>query len=383
MCPLADPPGLIVTLGSPARSGARRHEAQALEVLACRLAALKGWNYGGEYAVDRGHRSGQARLYFVPDETLLIDDARQLGIADEDDLFGGVVPHAFVATKTITHALVAADAAAPAGWSAGFSDAIRDIVLPGYAVFSAEDARRGASRLLSLEPGSRLRYKPARGIGGGGQVSLTTLDELETCLANDSELVRCGAVIEIEVEELLTWSMGQTHVSDLAIAYYGTQFQTRNHKGQRVYGGTDLTVIRGSLQSLLRDLPNGAPAELRLAVEQACRYDRAIGEAFPGFMASRRNYDVLQGISADGRKRSGVLEQSWRCGGATPAEIAALEAFRADSGLTLIHTESREIYEAVEPPLDATVYFRGDDPETGTLLKYGRIRRHGHPAAKT
>ena len=47
---------------------------------------------------------------------------------------------------------------------------------------------------------------------------------------------------------------------------------------------------------------------------------------------------------AVGRRRSGVLEQSWRAGGASGAEIAALEAFRADPSLPSVRAITREVY---------------------------------------
>jgi len=48
-----------------------------------------------------------------------------------------------------------------------------------------------------------------------------------------------------------------------------------------------------------------------LAVNQARRYDKCTC-AYPGFVASRRNYDVGQGTDANGEWRSGVFEASWR-----------------------------------------------------------------------
>lgn len=44
--------------------------------------------------------------------------------------------------------------------------------------------------------------------------------------------------------------------------------------------------------------------------------DAAALDCFPGFFASRRNYHIGQGRDAKGRFKSGVLEQSWRIGGA-------------------------------------------------------------------
>ena len=72
---------------------------------------------------------------------------------------------------------------------------------------------------------------------------------------------------------------------------------------------------------------------MRQAIEYARIFDTAAAIFFPGCFASRRNYDIAQGRDGNGRERFGVLEQSWRVGGASSAEIAALEAFRADPGL--------------------------------------------------
>ena len=89
-----------------------------------------------------------------------------------------------------------------------------------------------------------------------------------------------------------------------------------------MYGGSELLVVRGGFEALHA---LGLPAEAALAVAQARVYDAAATEHFPGLFASRRNYDVVRGLDAAGRPRCGVLEQSWRIGGASGAEVAALE----------------------------------------------------------
>ena len=82
------------------------------------MAALKGYAFGGQHEPQR-HYSGP--VYLVPSDTLVgLEAARALGVNGEQDLFGGVVPHAFVATKVITHPLVTERAQSPAGWSHGF-----------------------------------------------------------------------------------------------------------------------------------------------------------------------------------------------------------------------------------------------------------------------
>ena len=102
-------------------------------------------------------------------------------------------------------------------------------------------------------------------------------------------------------------------------------------------------------------------------------------ECFPGMFASRRNYDVIQGTDAAGRRRSGVLEQSWRVGGASGAEIAALEAFRAEPALRAVRASTVEDYgeAAPPPPPGATVYFRGVDERVGPITKYATVEPHG------
>ena len=113
----------------------------------------------------------------------------------------------------------------------------------------------------------------------------------------------------------------------------------------------------------------------RLAVAQARTDDRS-AKTFPGFLASRRNYDVSQGLDARGRWRSGVLEASWRSGGASTAELAALSAFNQDSALQVVEASSLKRFgRRRKPPPGAVIHFEGDDPEEGPLLRYTVVTR--------
>ena len=72
-----------------------------------------------------------------------------------------------------------------------------------------------------------------------------------------------------------------------------------------------------------------------------------------------------------------MLEPSWRLGGASGAEIAALEAFRAEPSLRAVDAVSIEVYgDNPSVPEGAAVYFRGVDPHVGPLTKYTMIERH-------
>ncbi|HLX28963.1 MAG TPA: DUF3182 family protein [Casimicrobiaceae bacterium] len=349
------------------------HDHETCRELARLLAAIKGYDFAGEY--DR-HASYEGDVYFVPTDTLIgIDHARSLGIASEHDLFGGVVPYPFVATKCISHPLVDEHARVPEGWSRCFADAVRDAVLEGFSAFAPDDAMRAGSCLL---PGGPVRVKRALGIGGHGQAIVSNRGELERALADVDvdEMMRYGISIEEHLDGVTTHSVGQARLDDLVASYFGTQRLTHNNNGKDVYGGSDLIVARGDFDALLAMNP---PPAARHAVEKARRYDRAAFECFRGIFASRRNYDVVEGIDSIGATRIGVLEQSWRVGGASAAEVAALAAFRDDPSLRAVRASSVEVYgDAAWPPPGATVYFRGTDDHGGALTKYCTIDRDVH-----
>ena len=153
-----------VVVYSPAEGfNSQSHESVTRMRLGEQLAKLKGYAFAGEYE-ESGAYDGP--LYFVPSRTLDGPAAARLGIAGENDLFGGVVPYPFVGTKTITHPLSHAHAGAPAGWSALFPEAVKDAVLRGYAAFTPEDAVLAGERLLTH---GAVRVKPALALGGRGQ----------------------------------------------------------------------------------------------------------------------------------------------------------------------------------------------------------------------
>jgi hypothetical protein len=336
------PNGFVAVHVANERYG-RAHERATRAEIARRLAAFKGYDFAGAY--DRT-KTYSGPLYFVPSDTLIGAEAKALGIQGEHDLFGGVVPFSFVATKAITHPLVEPDAAAPVGWSHDLGPRRGDAVLQGFSGFSLEDAQRAGARLLRRGP---VRVKRVRETGGLGQIVAADAAALEQALAalDPAEVARDGVVLEENLSKVTT--------------------------GSAVYGGSDLAVVRGGFDALLNlDPPEGA----RQAIAQAQAYDAAAETAFPGMILSRRNYDVARGFDAGRRPRCGVLEQSWRMGGASGAEIAALEAFRADPSLRAVRAATVEIYGEAEPPPHATVYFCGRDEEVGPMTKYAVVERY-------
>jgi hypothetical protein len=351
--------------------GFREHERASRTWIARRLASLLGYAYGGA----RSAKPGEGPVYIVPTEALEPAEAARLGVRGEDDLFGGVVPHPFVATKSISHALVDDDAESPRGWLPAFAQAVKGLVLRGYTAFSIADARRAALRLLGDGP---VRIKPSSAKGGLGQATVRAAHELDSVLESlePADLARYGMVIEEDMEEARTCSVGQVKVAGLVASYCGTQRTTRNCHGASAYGGSHLVVARGGFDALSA---LGLPPEFREALRQARRFDEAVLASFDGLYKSRTNYDVLQGATRRGATCAGVLEQSWRPGGASAAEVAALQAFRDDPALTAVEASTFEVYGDAEPPPHASIVFEGVDESAGKLTKYCMVEEHGNP----
>lgn len=343
------------------------HETVTRAEVARRIACMKGCGVSAELP----QSLWPARTYLIPSETVVgLTLAKSIRLHGEDDLFGGVVPHAFIATKAITHPLFSATSERPEGWNPIFHRLVGDAVLPGYTAFSRSDATKAGRQLLALGP---VRVKPVAETGGHGQVVVKDVKELNVCLSQmtDRTLQGFGLVLEHNLSAVETLSVGQVRVAGILASYYGKQHLTENNVGAVTYGGSDLMVVRGDFSALLKTL---APGAERTAVEQALIYHDAVSACFSGFFASRINYDVAQGVSATGQWCSGVLEQSWRLGGATGAEIAALEAFHEDPNLSFVRSKCVETFGALRPlPAGAVTYFQGEDPEVGLLTKYALL----------
>jgi hypothetical protein len=356
-----------------AESGRARHDRASRTWVAERIAVLQGSSYAGEFDPDRRY---EASLYFVPVDTLTAKAANGLGIRSAQDLFGGVVPDAFVATKAIAHPLVSIEALAPAGWSHDFALRLQDAVLFGYSAYSLGDALIAAERVLER---GLARVKIPHGIGGHGQFVLEQVSDAEALLEKigPQAIAADGIVVEQHLDEVETFSVGRVRVGEAEASYWGRQRLTRNLRNDEVYGGSDLTVVRGGYDGLLElDLS----PEVSHAVLQARIYESAAAESFPGFFASRCNYDIAHGRGGDGAWRSGVLEPSWRIGGASPAEIAALERLCEEPALSSVNASTFEVYGDCEVPPGALVQFREIDERVGKITKYCLLEADGSPA---
>ena len=300
--------GVVVTYALVDSVDPDSHEARTRAGIATKLAELKGFEFAGEY--DRGARY-DGPVYFVPSDALSsIEAAQALGIHGEDDLFGGVVPHGFVATKVITHPLFDAQAHAPPGWVPAFPQAVAGSVLEGFSAFAREDAQRAGARLLERGP---VRVKRATGIGGRGQFVVKTRDELADVLGaiEAEEFSTSGVVVEENLDDVTTYSVGQVRVAGLLASYCGTQRLTTNNRGAEVYGGSDLFVVRGDFDALLRFPLTDA---VRLAIAQARAVRRGRARMLPGLLrfAAQLRRDAghrCAGTAALGRPRAIVADR--------------------------------------------------------------------------
>ena len=251
-------------------------------------------------------------------------------------------------------------------------------MLPGYTAFTPHDARSAGRKLL--ERGT-VRVKPALATGGRGQTVAQDAAALDAAIdaIEAEDLRRCGIALEHSLSEIITYSVGRVSVGEWVATYFGTQKLTTDHGGARVYGGSDLVVARGDFDALLT---LAVPSDAQLAIARARTYDAAASACFPGLIASRRNYDIALGLDETGERRCGVLEQSWRIGGASGPEVAALEAFREDPALRAVRASCTEIYGDAEPPPDATVYFDGIDEKVGRIVKYTVTGSYADPRSQ-
>ncbi|MCM8562312.1 DUF3182 family protein [Pseudomonas shahriarae] len=350
------------------RPDAPLHEVETNRALARWLAQILGLDYGVSYSADL---HSPADLYLLPTQTLIgAAQALSLGVKGPEDLWGGYVDHDFICTKAITHGLHAPDAVAPEGWSPLFAERVRGVVLDGLSVFAMEDARIAATQLLDSGP---IRLKPVHACAGRGQEVIESLKQLELILARPDmpELFAQGVVLEQDLQEVVTHSVGQSFIGGRVFSYCGEQYLTQDGQGEAVYGGSNLLVVPGYYDALLA---LALDDDVRLAIEQAQVFDNAADEAYPGFYASRRNYDIAQGLDSQGTRRSGGLEQSWRMGGASSAEVAALQSFINDPGLRAIRVSSVETYIDQPLPAHAIEIYRGPAEHGDFLLKYVTVQ---------
>src|SRR5947208_14025924 len=240
------PRGVVVVYFSRFGKPLQAHHKVVLDLNAMAIAKIKGYEFGGHYDTTYHYADP---LFFMPDDTLLLDEASGLGIGSPNDLYGGIVPYLFAKTKAITHGLVDHHAERPMGWSAAFAERVQEIVVPGYTVFSNRDARMAARRMLTRGP---IRLKRPLSASGKDQTAITTSNELDAVLerVGADEMATHGLVLEENLRQVKTLSVGEVAVGSLKLSYHGTQRTVTDNEGRPVYGGSDLVCVRGGWEAL-------------------------------------------------------------------------------------------------------------------------------------
>lgn len=337
------------------RPGDRRHDIESLSSMARYLAKTCASQHVATCTDFHTHN-----LYFMPGFAL----SRQHVTRDltESEFLGGLVDYEFMTTKLITHPAWHAESQLPDGWVEPMAVDLRAAVLPGFSTFSQSAALAAGSALLADGP---IRIKQPYARAGRGQTVILDTAALRSFLDRHPEpQLAEGLVIETNIEASRTYSIGQIRVADMAISYIGRQFDGPDLLGDKVYKGSRLFVVRGGWDNLLRQCSGGRPL-----IDAALTYDRAAAKHL-NMIASRKNYDVLVSTGSDYPPRLGVLEQSWRIGGATPAEILAMRILRDNGRASAARTVVHEKYG--DPP-----YFHAND-----LVVYSGLNEKGQPLHK-
>jgi hypothetical protein len=354
--------GQVVTLAAGERPAGQK--VARFADLCLEIARIKDMDFAGEFNQLRVDQASS--LYFVPYQTIVGNDpAAQLGIRKAGDFFGGIVPYPYMKSKSVSHDVVLGAAGRPDGWCPEFAADVAHVVLPGISVFHRNDAAKAAS--LMFRRGRHLRGKRTPVSGGAGQSRLSSIREAVDAIGNidEAELRQSGYVLELNLLEEVTRSVGRVEIGDVTVSYHGIQHSARDVDGKIHYGGSDLYVVRGGFQELLRHV---SVPHIELAIRQAQVFDKSARERL-GVLASRRNYDVLQGYDGSGTFMSGVLEASWKLGGASGAEIMAIGVMKDNSRLDAVRASSHFVYgQDVATPPRAREHYRGPNPKSASPL---------------
>ena len=336
--------GVVVAYVSDQQAHASEHERITQAEFARRLAALKDYEAGGLY---EPRRPCPGRIYFVPGITLTRSQAAALGIRGPDDLFGGVVPHAFVATKVISHPLVRPDAAALPGWNPAFGAQVGERCWPAMPLsittMRAEPAI-GCSKAGRCA--SSRSAPPAAAASGGARRRLELQRQLEAI--DPGEVVTHGAGARRKPErrphhQRRPGEGRRSHGKLLRPAAPDAQ-----QPGERGLRRLRPDRVRGDFDALLAQ---DVPPEIRGGDRAGAALQRGRRSlATPASLPRATTTTSSLGRDAAGRSRSGVLEQSWRLGGATGAEIAALEVFRDQPGRNRVRASAIEVFGESPPP---------------------------------
>jgi hypothetical protein len=333
--------------------------------LAAHLATIIGGKYvdGIEYP-----NAGQPGI----DMTLMpydsVDPSEPIANRVEGDsgIYGAVVDR-LKGTKSICHTPFC-DEGLPSSYDDAFSSRIDELgVKPmGFVVFGIDDAVDAIDFMKKRGSGVRIKLPLGSGVDNQKIIDSGKPSSLQDWIKSRVEgdhIQQYGLVIEEEVlpsssDLPFALSTGELVVSEEHYTYVG--WQVKGENGQ--YGGTVLRLTRGRQHpENVANIP-GNLAEVANVVTQASR-DMLVEKA------GRMNFNYLYGAGAgDTTDRLILTEPTFRPGGASAAELMAIEALLEDSSLPGIWART-----SVEYGGRPSQQFRqeGKTVWTGSEKKYG------------
>jgi hypothetical protein len=263
--------------------------------------------------------------YQIPSSTITLSEAERRGVRSVDDLYGVAIGvNDIPGSKVSLHRVIGSS---PHGYSRSVANSLteRGLVLPGYSVFNIESAQLAFQALHNDDYSVRL--KDPRQSDSGGQWVVECETDLLDVLQRLPELGTHGVVLESNLSDTSTLSMGSVIIDGVCYSFLARQFDVK-HLGKTRFGGGQVTFY----QCELSDLADNVDDEyLKVAIEKASSAHDVFSQYEP--IASRFSYDVLTGVASNGNMLSGVSDQTFRVGGYTPAEVLAIERLHSTANI--------------------------------------------------
>jgi len=161
-----------------------------------------------------------------------------------------------MSTKSLSHCLVPNPRCVPEGWNEDFPEETKDVVLDGYSAFSLDDAQKAGELLIDAH--GEVRIKPSLSTEGCSQLVVQDRYKLKEALMciDPKEITTYGVVLEQNLRQVVTYSVGTVAVARTTISYLGVQhFAPWGADPEKLYVGSDLACVRGSMEELLSLLP--------------------------------------------------------------------------------------------------------------------------------
>lgn len=314
------------------------------------LAKLTGRKYQGDLSLNTKIDS---RDILFPHKSLPVSAGEELGVTSQNQIFGSVIEPIY-AEKSIFHPLINKPEVAPRNFPHKFPKQLFEskATLPGYTVFCLDDAL-SAFELLKLQ-GVVVRLKDPQGSSGTKQLIVASRTEVEEFVKSidPSKLKALGLVLESNLinssdpkAALRAYSAGWTVIDGKIYSYIGEQMFGETGTVDR-YLGTKLYMVRGTTNNLI---DFAKEKKLQSILQCLSKVKRAM-VFLPYLIGSRINFDFLVGIPETLpanryiKERTYVVEQSFRVGGATPAELLGIQYLNTHKNAEIVTAISRVHY---------------------------------------